>query len=692
MVFIFSVVIVSVIVINSITISTKAEYTDNVKIDTEKDSKYSLIQETTNYSVYFANSNDNFFILINFKFSTSEKTIFLKSGILTLNLTKSINATYLRSIHANNTLEFSIQRQLIENNRMRIVVNTIEISLILTPFLPPSEPTPSTSISPIPEEEKKEEKKSTALFSGWGYVTIIIILLFSFVMYDGIRRGTNKIIIKAYKQTNIEENPLDQDRKLKGLSVIGEYKPKYSKFNDELSCYEFRMRHRTKNFKILSNQPMEEYMNAHYSERNYLIRYSLHSAVFEKRLPKEEQYYDDLGWTLQAYLYRFVSFFFNLSITGLIGILIMGFVFIFCFPAISYAFLIGCLVGLIINSSNYILRKYTKICDSLIKRKQVLVQLETFMSPLVAQEQILDVYHVWGTRETEVKTTDGSIKIETKSLYEVEELKDPETEKVEKEIKERKHKKHLDFLRNKGTEKETEIKEKDNKKKDKKAKKEPRQTKEDVEKRKEKLKKEKEVKEKIVDYLTVIGYDAMYRLERDPTVMITKVEIVGKTVKKRTNAEMLSSRRDYIDINRGFVEDIFRLKKTNKEYQELLRQKEIQIQTILENKIKETQKFGASMMKQKEFQETTMQKIFKTIVGEQFVDNDYKNWVKEAYKTIEMERNLTLLNELKILINSIKELLYSSAEKSGLHKTDIDTLIEKLKLNGEKQVAESQTQ
>ena len=67
----------------------KADYSNSIEVDTKKDNGYSLVEETVNYSIYFANSESRFYFYGEFSYNISNSQVNHTSGILSLDLSNS---------------------------------------------------------------------------------------------------------------------------------------------------------------------------------------------------------------------------------------------------------------------------------------------------------------------------------------------------------------------------------------------------------------------------------------------------------------------------------------------------------------------------------------------------------------------------------------------------------------------------
>lgn len=566
----------------------RANYSESIKIDGKFDKgRYNLFKERANYTIYCANSQNDFYLYVHFTFNLENNSIIFNSGHLTLNLSNhEIQTNYLHSVHINTTLEVKISRKLVENELITLEIPEkvmITESFVLPIYYPPEG------------------------LSEWGWISIIILILIVVVIYDMIRKAAKKVIVKGYKTIDvIREKDGYETHKFSGLKIIGEFK--FETFRADRRCYEFKFKHRNKYFNVLSNYTMGTYKNNHLIEK-IVIFYSLNVHFFEKKLDKRDYYETELGWTKQALIYKFLSFCFYLNSSGiLLSMLICGSLFAVSFPKISFAFLIGCAVGILISTINFLLRKSTHLLDPLLKRKKELINHEIYMAPLEADEEILNEYRVKGIRETEVTKSDGALQTEIVKLQ-------------------------------------------DNPK---------------------------------VDYLTVVGYDALYQLETDPQVKNLSKEIVGQQLRKRTNQEMLNLRRSYLARNKVFVEDNFRLKEENETLQQLIRELHGQIQHLDETRILELQDFGLKMSKQKEWQKTTIKKVFEKIYGQAFISERWEDSLREIYRMIDAEKQETKANMMSILIQSVEKLITLIGQKADLNVNQITDLLKKIQIEGEK--------
>lgn len=247
----------------------------------------------------------------------------------------------------------------------------------------------------IIKSRREHEKMSD--WSAWGIVVLVIV---SFLVYDILRRAKEKVYIKAYTEIKTE----DGKKTFSDLESLGEFKGDI--FNPKKRCYEFKFRRNFEYLSVFSNYTMTQLMEVHKIERVYLIYYSLNAYVFEKKL--KEPYEKELGWSIQAYIYRILCFLFNMTPSGICcSLLICGTIFYFSIPEVSFAFLIGCALGVVISFLNYTLQKSDRIQETLLKKKTQLIETEFYMSPLESEREIIDIYQVKGTIQEKVMTSDN---------------------------------------------------------------------------------------------------------------------------------------------------------------------------------------------------------------------------------------------------------------------------------------------
>lgn len=238
-------------------------------------------------------------------------------------------------------------------------------------------------------------------WSGW---TFFVLLLFAILIFEMFRKAKEKVIIKAY--TDIFNKSAEDKKLVSGLKHIGEFKDEF--FNEERRCWELRFRDNVSNyFKVYSNLPMINFLKIHFIERNYLILYGIRAQFYKVKLQKAEQYYKELGWSIQAYFYKLAYFCFSLQASGVIlSLAIVGTILMLSMPTEPLAFLVGCPIGIAISIINEAISRNKSVKKNLLRKKKKLVKEEMFLVPLVHENEVLDIYEVKGTRDIEADTID----------------------------------------------------------------------------------------------------------------------------------------------------------------------------------------------------------------------------------------------------------------------------------------------
>jgi len=453
-----------------------------------------------------------------------------------------------------------------------------------------------------------EETGISQGFSEWSYVALLFLLFISFMIYELGRRASNKKIIKAYTRLTID--PLEKDLSYAKLKRIGEFKGQSA--NEERRTYEFQMRHNFKYFTLQSTIPFGQYESYHMIERTYIIQYSFRAQVFKVKLPKDEWYFRDLGWSLQAYFYRFFTFCFNLSSTGIvISPLIMGAIFSSSFPEITWAILVGILIGLIISTINWGLQKAGKISKSLLKKKKVHVKEDMYIAPLESEEEIYEIYKVEGTIQKPIETSDKAKKYETMKLSHESKKIDPKTKKP-----------------------------------------------------------------KIKNYIKVNGFDELLKLIDDPLIKIKKKKVIDIARRKRTSAEMLSLHRSYLTRNRSIVEDIFGLRRENERIQREYRELQVQLRHVEETKDQELKEYAIASIKKMTERRNTLKHLYADIWGEKQISNDFATVHEKVMRRLRNEETNEQFLLLKDLIYAFKELMKEVAKRLNLEPTHLIKMLE----------------
>ncbi len=380
------------VVFCSIIQNSRASYSNEIIIDGRRDGDYTLIMSANYWPLYMANNESHFFFYIKHPiFSDSDRTLTFETGLLRIDISnETVNTNYIQSVHVseNSTLEFSILKDLI--SEQQIITITIKEKYYIRgqlKFLP-----------------RFFQKSVSTGVSGWGWSMIVFLLLIGFLIAQLLQIGLRKKIVKAYKINEVNAENQNVVKSFTKLQTIGELK--FEKKNDEKRCYEFHFSLLLKNFVVYSNQPWGTYQENHCIDR-IAILYFIRGAIFEKKLQPKDYYTIELDWSIQSRIYRYISFCFNLSPSGMvISSLICGTVFWFFLGSI--AFFIGCGVGLGISAINWLLRTQTKIVEPLMKKQKRLIETEKYMAPLESEEELYEVYKVSGTREVIRAKADGA--------------------------------------------------------------------------------------------------------------------------------------------------------------------------------------------------------------------------------------------------------------------------------------------
>lgn len=132
---------------------SRGSYTNDVTIDLLRDSIYESIYEGDQYDAYYANSNKEHFIYMNFSYSISGSKIELSATRFKEDLSPlEVQLSYMHSKHNETVLEFRVMREVI-GDRIMVSIDSTDIIFVLNPE---RAPVPSS-----PEEGYVEEKKSS---------------------------------------------------------------------------------------------------------------------------------------------------------------------------------------------------------------------------------------------------------------------------------------------------------------------------------------------------------------------------------------------------------------------------------------------------------------------------------------------------------------------------------------------------
>ena len=131
----------------------KAAYVEAIEIDGARDTEYTKISETNNYTLYFCHSEAVNFIYLKFTFNITEEAIFLRSGDFEQDISAAETSTsFLHSVVNNDTLELSVEKDFV-GDQIDIDIDSLDMYI---GFVVPIE-TQATIIIPEEEERKREE-------------------------------------------------------------------------------------------------------------------------------------------------------------------------------------------------------------------------------------------------------------------------------------------------------------------------------------------------------------------------------------------------------------------------------------------------------------------------------------------------------------------------------------------------------
>lgn len=473
-------------------------------------------------------------------------------------------------------------------------------------------------------------------FSEWSAWGVVVLLLMGILLYEGQRKAREKEFIKGYMNYDDVLVTTHEKNKKTGLRLFGEYLGEF--YNEERKCYEMRFRSGVSHyFTVFSNDPMAEYKEVHFLERNYWIYYSINAQIYKKKLKVEDYYERKIGYTLQAYIYKFVCFCVNLSTSGIIiSSISFGSLFAIWFPEIKgLNFLLGCLLGIVFCIVNYSILNYTDSAKNLLKLKIEIVKEEYYLTALEAPEKRVNVYRVWGDKWIEIKTSDESKTLVTKKL---------EGKRKVDHVEDNGKKRHFKKSNLKGKNFGIVIK---------------------------KLKENEKV-----DYVLVKGYDKLYDMILNPHINVEKYELVGLEMIRKTRQEIRDLRHGYLERNKQFAETIFRLQKENARMQKEYVNVREQLHTVEESVDVEVRKLGVRMLKTQEKTRNSIRSIFEELAGD-IVGREWDKKLEMVLRKLEMEKQATQTEKLSMLIQAIEQLISMVGQRSNINMSEI---LEKLKL------------
>jgi len=395
LVYIFLCGILGILLFSSLISSGSAIYTEDITIDGQKDSQYNLAFSGKNFTVYYANSDSDHFLWIEFSYDIINSSIFLEDGELRYNLTKQhIRRTDLESFKNNDSMEIRVFRD--------VVGDTFSLSTPLDSFqleLNP-EPTPPEEEEEEEKKDKEEEKEELPMYpenysSEWVAWTITVLSCILWPLGFSWRDFFDKKIVECWVE---DENGIISSE----METIGEYQD--FKFVKDRNMYALIFRHNFKKRIVYSEFNMPDYLS-HFRNKRYLwIFYMIDAYLYERQCEEKivEREYTG-AWKLYFVFKFFFSvgkygsrLFFSFLITGLI---ISGIFFEWNFIAYLLSGLIGVLIA-IINDRLYE-RGIIKP-----KRKKEKVQTELILFPSTPKYRIIDIYRVVGEKLQTVKKAD----------------------------------------------------------------------------------------------------------------------------------------------------------------------------------------------------------------------------------------------------------------------------------------------
>lgn len=483
-------------------------------------------------------------------------------------------------------------------------------------------------------------------WSAWG---IVVLLMMAILLYEGQRKTREKEFIKGYKNYDDALATTHKKNKKSGLKLFGEYLGEF--YNEERRCYEMRFRSGLSHyFNVFSNDPMAEYKEVHFLERNYWVYYSINAQLYKKLLKPKDYYERKIGYTLQAYIYKAVCFCVNTTVSGLlISSILFGSLFAIWFPDImGLNFLLGCLFGIGLCIANYTILNHTTAARDLLKLKVEIIKEEYYLTALEAPEKVVNIYKVWGFERFEIKTSDEAKALSTKKLVGKKEIIYHDVKGGKKNIKT-----NINYKKPNTNYKKTnlnymnltfiikDLKEDDN-----------------------------------VDYIIVKGYDNLFDMIQNPHVEVESFEFVGQEKMRKTRQEIRDLRHGYLERNKQFAERIFRLQKENARGQREYISVREQLHTVEETMDVEIRKLGIRMLKTQEKSRKTLRDIFEDVAGD-IVGKQWDQKLESVLRKIEFEKQMAQTEKLSLLIQAIEQLISKVGQKSNVDMTEV---LERLKL------------
>jgi len=593
-----AVILIVVISISLITISSIAvnlndqpgqpKTQDAIKIDLEKEEEYELYRETDKMDIYSFNANGSLYLYIEFKVNTTGKSINFRTGDVRYDLSAGlINTSSFLALREGNIAEIKISEEL--------VGPTINFEIEDFTKIPTPGYIPITGFTPL------------------SVIGIVFLILFVAILVDRFKSFKSRKWLFSYKETQLD----DGSSAITELKNIGELKGK-AEFNAKKRCFEILTRIGIAKYrKVYSELTFEQFNAHHLIKKEYLVRYLLNTLYYEKELEEEDYYETEIGYTKKAYAYMCFSYLFSLDNLGsfFLSMVSMGIIFVGIFTPAGLqhiGLLLGMPMGIVIAGLNTYLQRNSKKIQNLLKKKSEIITKEYFLIPLESEEELLDIYHVWGTKKVIKDTAD-----KTQSYVEVQ-LKDEQ--KPSKEEYAKKWDKEGEFM-------------------------------------------------------TVRGYDKIYEMKDSNMYKIDEMEVIDIERRKRTNQEMRNLRRTWLSRNKALAEDKFRLQELLEKIEQKNRRLQEEKLKEVERYIEQLDKFSKSFIKNSEETGTSLKKIYEEIKGSQFIAENFEETHERVMRRLREEEERTKANEIGKLIKALNITIEKIGGKYGIDVQELKNVL-----------------
>lgn len=375
--------ILAFLVVNTVILSVKGNYSDTVIIDGKRNEEegYNFTWSIDYWPIYTANDENTFFVFIDFKTTDlEEKRIFLNIGVLTIDLSnKTVNTNYVKSIKNGTILEFAISRELI--NEQSIVKITVYEHVYLRRIV---------ELIPVFHEKVRE---TSDFWLSWG-ITIIIIVVFIFVR--SIEEFKRKKIVESWVEQEIDGKKVIS----KEMQRIGEHIK--TELDPARNMYKLTFKHNFKKRIVYSEYSFEEFISGFRLRRYLVIFYMIEGCMFERKLSKPREV--SLEHTAAWRAYFLFKAIYQFNIWGIFSsFLITGFT-ISAFSGFNFVvFLIAGFIGVLIGMANTFLYNKGVIKPKL---KTKIVDTELILFPIQPKYRIEDIYMVTGKKLIITKKAD----------------------------------------------------------------------------------------------------------------------------------------------------------------------------------------------------------------------------------------------------------------------------------------------